>query len=196
MQLGIMRRGCGSSVWGLAMLFNACSSSGGPPPSQTDLSVTVPSPGSAQPIAMPPTAATPEPTQVMDPVTPAAPIPAAPTAAGTNAPNAMSNMGAAGQPSAPMQEPAKAPEPGLPDLVFSMHGLIEAGAEAMFCQYVQMPTDATTAIPSAESHYTPGSHHFLVFRTNLTSIPAGGDKSHVCGEPDNTISSPSFMCST
>ena len=76
---------------------------------------------------------------------------------------------------------------GLPDIVFHMTGTIEAGAEAMFCAYAQMPTEGKTAIPSAESHYTPGSHHFLVFRTNLKSIPAGEDVSHLCGAPGQTV---------
>jgi hypothetical protein len=109
-----------------------------------------------------------------------APVPV--LAAGTNAAGAAAGVGAAGQ------EAAGAPAPsGIPDLVFNMTGRIEAGAEAMFCQYVQMPKGAKTAVPSAESHYTPGSHHFLVFRTTLTSIPAGEDVAHVCGSPGNTV---------
>ena len=92
-------------------------------------------------------------------------------------------MSGAAEP-APVAPPAA---PAIPDLVYNMAGSIEAGAEAMFCMYVQMPMDGKTAIPSAESHYTPGSHHFLVFRTNLTSIPAGQDVSHLCGSPDTTV---------
>lgn len=113
----------------------------------------------------------------------------APAMAGAGMPT--SAMGVAGQPK--MQPPVAAPpnavpsDPAYPDLVFNMHGEIEPGAEAMFCQYVQMPKGVKTAVPSAESHYTPGSHHFLVFRTNLTSIPAGQDTSHLCGDPDNTV---------
>ena len=79
------------------------------------------------------------------------------------------------------------PPPYMPDLVFTMSGTIEGGAEAMFCMFVQLPTGQKTAVPSAESHYTPGSHHFLVFRTNLTSIPQGGDVSHLCGTTDTTV---------
>lgn len=184
MKQGITRV-CSASALGLVIFSSACSSSAEPSPSQSDRPVAAQMPADAPMVSTPPIAALPEPSK-MEPIKPSEPSPAAPAAAAGS--SAMSNSGAAGQPSAPMQEPAKSPEPpGLPDLVFSMHGAIEAGAEAMFCQYVQMPTDATTAVPSAESHYTPGSHHFLVFRTNLTSIPAGGDQSHVCGEPDNTI---------
>jgi hypothetical protein len=68
-----------------------------------------------------------------------------------------------------------------------MNATIEAGAEAMFCYFGQMPMDNITAVPSAESHYTPGSHHFLVYRTNLTTVPEGGDASHVCGSPGTTL---------
>jgi hypothetical protein len=71
--------------------------------------------------------------------------------------------------------------PALPDVVFTMDGHINGGGEAMYCLYVSMPADRTTAVPSAESRYTPGSHHFLAFRTNLTAIPDGGGVSHVCG---------------
>jgi hypothetical protein len=67
-----------------------------------------------------------------------------------------------------------------------MNATIEAGAEAMFCSFPQMPTDNLTAVPSAESHYTPGSHHFLVYRTNLSTVPDGGDVAHVCGSPGVT----------
>jgi copper type II ascorbate-dependent monooxygenase-like protein len=79
------------------------------------------------------------------------------------------------------------PPPYAPDIVFHMTGTIEGGAEAMFCMLVQMPTGQKTAVPSAESHYTPGSHHFLVFRSNLTSIPEGAGVSHLCGTADTTV---------
>jgi hypothetical protein len=105
-----------------------------------------------------------------------------PAVAGTDASsqagtNAMDQPAAAG---------AAAPS-GLPDIVFNMTGRIERGAEAMFCQYAQLPKGGKTAVPSAESHYTPGSHHFLVYRTNLTTVPAGQDVSHVCGLTGTTV---------
>jgi hypothetical protein len=76
---------------------------------------------------------------------------------------------------------------GIPDLVLHMKGTIDAGAEAMFCMLYQMPTDGKTAVPSAESHYTPGSHHFLIFRTSLTSITPGADVAHLCGTSNTTV---------
>jgi hypothetical protein len=105
------------------------------------------------------------------------------TAAGAGA--AGSNQAASGSDvSRVSRQPASS---GLPDIVFHMSGRVEAGAEAMFCAYAQMPTDRTTAISSAESHYTKGSHHFLVYRTSLTEIPDGEDVSHLCGSPGTTV---------
>ena len=71
-----------------------------------------------------------------------------------------------------------------PDLVFSLSGHVDAGGEVFNCLYVSMPADAETAVPSAESHYTPGSHHFLVYRTNYPTIPDGGDTVHPCTDAE------------
>ena len=113
----------------------------------------------------------------------ASPMPAANPSAASSAMPTDSPKPASSTP--PSAAPVEAPF--LPDLTYSMTGRIDAGAEAMFCMYIQMPLDQKTAIPSAESHYTPGSHHFLAFRTTLTEIPPGEDVSHLCGEPGETI---------
>src|SRR5258706_15987897 len=66
--------------------------------------------------------------------------------------------------------------PTLADVVFSLSGHVDGGGEAFDCVYVRMPADrGSIAVPSAESHYTPGSHHFLVYRTSYDSLPDGGD---------------------
>jgi hypothetical protein len=125
-----------------------------------------------------------------------APTIATPMAEGTSATAGVSaaGSGAAGSPSGAGVAGAGAAgygdNPAFPDIVFHMSGTIQAGAEAMFCAFAQMPTDTKTAVPSAESHYTPGSHHFLVFRSNLTSFPKGGDVAHVCGTTDTTVAVP------
>ena len=62
----------------------------------------------------------------------------------------------------------------LNPIEFEMDIEVPVGAEMLKCIYAQMPTDRVTAIGSAESHYTPGSHHLLVYRSDLTSIPANG----------------------
>jgi hypothetical protein len=71
---------------------------------------------------------------------------------------------------------------GLPDVVFSMSGHVDPGGEIQDCVYMPMPADrGDIAVNSAESHYTPGSHHFLVFRTGLTDMPDGGGRVHEWG---------------
>jgi hypothetical protein len=54
---------------------------------------------------------------------------------------------------------------------FNFDVAVPAGQELFKCIYGQFPADGVTAVSSAESHYTPGSHHMLAYRTDLTSIP-------------------------
>jgi Copper type II ascorbate-dependent monooxygenase, C-terminal domain len=61
---------------------------------------------------------------------------------------------------------------GLPDVQFTLDVTVPAGQELLECQYVAMPSDrGVIAVNSAESHYTPGSHHLLAYRTDLTALP-------------------------
>jgi hypothetical protein len=71
-----------------------------------------------------------------------------------------------------------------PDVVFTLSGHVDAGGEVFNCLYVTMPSDGETAVPRAESHYTPGSHHFLTYRTNYAAIPNGGDTVHICSDAE------------
>jgi len=67
------------------------------------------------------------------------------------------------------------------DITFSMESTIAPGSEAQVCRVVQMPLDrGDLAVPSAESHFTKGSHHFLAYRTSLTSMPDGGSDLFDC----------------
>ncbi len=51
---------------------------------------------------------------------------------------------------------------------------MQPGAESLACLYAVFPSDrGVIAVPSAESHFTPGSHHLLAYRSDLTSIPSG-----------------------
>jgi Copper type II ascorbate-dependent monooxygenase, C-terminal domain len=59
---------------------------------------------------------------------------------------------------------------------------VPAGAELFKCIYAQTPTDRATAVASAESHYTPGSHHLLAYRTSLREIPAGSEGAFDCDD--------------
>jgi hypothetical protein len=75
----------------------------------------------------------------------------------------------------------------LPDVTFSMTGHVDGGGESLSCLYVSMPSDrGTIAVPRAESHYTPGSHHFLAYRTSYTeaTIPDGGTAAHPCTDAE------------
>ena len=57
---------------------------------------------------------------------------------------------------------------------FEMAIKVPAGAELHRCMYARFPDDrGVVAVPSVESHYTPGSHHLLAYRTDLTDIPEG-----------------------
>jgi hypothetical protein len=69
------------------------------------------------------------------------------------------------------------------DIDFSMETTVQPGTEAQVCRLVQVPSDrGDIAVPSAESHFTVGSHHFLAYRTSLTAMPDGGGDTVDCLE--------------
>src|SRR5262245_38666054 len=60
------------------------------------------------------------------------------------------------------------------DITFNLDATIPVGEEQFKCVYAQVPADrGVIAVPSVESHYTPGSHHLLVYRSDLTQVPDG-----------------------
>jgi hypothetical protein len=67
-------------------------------------------------------------------------------------------------------KPAKVDDDG--NVEFAFDATIPAGQEMFKCIYGQFPTDSVTAVSGAESHYTPGSHHVLAYRSDLTAVPA------------------------
>jgi hypothetical protein len=74
------------------------------------------------------------------------------------------------------------------DLTFVMTGQVAAGQELQNCISVQLPADrGPIAINSAESHYTPGSHHFLVYRTGQTMLGAAEAVVHPCTSAEQSI---------
>lgn len=76
------------------------------------------------------------------------------------------------------------PPSGLPDVKFSMDVNVPAETELHKCLYFAMPDDrGVVAVGGAESHYTPGSHHMLAYRTDLTSIPTEQDGVWDCYQP-------------
>jgi hypothetical protein len=71
---------------------------------------------------------------------------------------------------------------GVPgDVQFSLSVHLPPGAEQFQCQYVTAPATARYMVAAAH-HYTPGSHHMLLYRTDLSSIPAGQSGVQDCYE--------------
>ncbi len=65
-----------------------------------------------------------------------------------------------------------------------MNVAVPAGKELFRCQLFKLPTspDGELFIGGTSHEYTPGSHHYLVFRTSLTEIPTDLDKPFDCAE--------------
>lgn len=75
------------------------------------------------------------------------------------------------------------PVKGLPDVKFSMEVVVPAGGEVLKCLYGRFPSNrGVVAVPSAESHYTPGSHHLLAYRSDLDEIPFGQEGVWDCSD--------------
>jgi hypothetical protein len=71
----------------------------------------------------------------------------------------------------------------LDDISYGFDVKVPSGAEEFRCIYAQLPTDrGEVNVNFVESHYTPGSHHLLAYRSNLTSIPEGGEGVWDCGD--------------
>lgn len=77
--------------------------------------------------------------------------------------------------------PAPKPSGPQPNVTFSIEANVPSGGEIFQCKFVTMPA-IDQYIIGAEHHYTPGSHHMLLYRTDLTTIPAGGDQPQDCYE--------------
>jgi hypothetical protein len=74
------------------------------------------------------------------------------------------------------------------DVVFTMTLTVPASTELHQCQLVQLPTGADVNVTGFAHQYTPGSHHFLLYRTDLTAIP-----SNLTGQYDCTLGSEPIM---
>ena len=69
------------------------------------------------------------------------------------------------------------------DITFNLDATIPVGEEQFKCVYAQVPADrGVIAVPSVESHYTPGSHHLLVYRSDLTKVPEGETGTWDCND--------------
>ncbi|MEY4582612.1 MAG: hypothetical protein RL701_7315 [Pseudomonadota bacterium] len=92
------------------------------------------------------------------------------------------SLGAAGR-AALGARPAEQTPADTSDVTFQFDVDVPAGGELLRCVYAQMPSDrGVIAVPKVESHYTPGSHHLLAYRSNLTAIPEGKGSPWDCSD--------------
>jgi hypothetical protein len=66
---------------------------------------------------------------------------------------------------------------------YQMQMNVPAGGELFMCQMVTLP-DVQAFLVKGQHQYTPGSHHLIMYTTDLTSIPAGLDQIQDCYEND------------
>jgi hypothetical protein len=64
---------------------------------------------------------------------------------------------------------------------------VPVGTEAHSCQYVRLPASfgAQSFVVGGTHTYTTGSHHMILFRTDLAEIPAGQEAPQDCYEGPN-----------
>jgi hypothetical protein len=70
------------------------------------------------------------------------------------------------------------------DTQFSMTLTVPAGSEQTMCKFVKMPAGMAYAT-SGHHEYTPGSHHMLLYRTDITKLEPGMDQVQDCYEGMN-----------
>jgi hypothetical protein len=73
-----------------------------------------------------------------------------------------------------------------------MKATAPASSEVFKCQYVSMPATAGWVV-GGKNEFTSGSHHLLLYKTDLTAIPAGEDGVGDCYEGDDGGPTPDFM---
>ncbi len=62
-------------------------------------------------------------------------------------------------------------EPGAEEVLeLSLAARVPGGTEVHRCQLIQMPAGEETFVVAASHRYSPGSHHMLLFATDLTEI--------------------------
>jgi len=73
------------------------------------------------------------------------------------------------------------------DAVVAMSLTVNPGEELHKCQLVTVPTDSEIQVVSFSHKYTAGSHHFLVFATDLDTIPVDLQGQYDCVNGDEPI---------
>jgi hypothetical protein len=80
-------------------------------------------------------------------------------------------------------DPAGGPGQKKEAVAFHFETDVAPGEEIEKCQFVAMPADKGPLSVGRMFHeYSAGSHHFLIYRTERTTIPAGGDALIDCDE--------------
>jgi hypothetical protein len=101
------------------------------------------------------------------------------------APVALAAVCACSSSPAPLPSPTPADD-FKHDIVFTMSMTVPASTELHQCQFVQLPEGPDVNVTTFAHEYTPGSHHFLLYDTDLTSIPGDLQGQYDCttgGEP-------------
>jgi hypothetical protein len=73
------------------------------------------------------------------------------------------------------------------DVVVSMSLTVKPGEELHKCQYVALPTDSEIEVVAFSHKYTKGSHHFLVYATDLDTVPADMQGQYDCTNGDEPV---------
>src|SRR3954466_3167091 len=72
-------------------------------------------------------------------------------------------------------------------LTLSMSLTVPSGAELHQCQLVALPTATDIEASGMSDEYTAGSHHFLLFETDLGSIPPDLTGQYDCTRGDEPV---------
>jgi hypothetical protein len=73
------------------------------------------------------------------------------------------------------------------DVVVSMSLTVKPGEELHQCQFVELPTDSEIEVVAFSHKYTKGSHHFLVYATDLDSVPSDMQGPYDCTNGDEPV---------
>ncbi len=73
------------------------------------------------------------------------------------------------------------------EIVVSLELTVKAGQEMHTCQLAALPNDADANVVSISHVYSPGSHHFVLFETDLDSVPDDLSGQYDCVQGDEPI---------
>ena len=75
---------------------------------------------------------------------------------------------------------------------WTMTETVPASSEVFLCQYVSMPATAGWVV-GGQNDFTVGSHHLVLYKTDLTAIPPGQNGVAECYEGTDGGATPDFM---